>query len=152
MCLAFHSLGEFFADNVRLVDGTSVSEGRVEVYSNGAWGTVCDDSWNQNDATVVCRQLGYRGGMYVFKSNTVSSLSKQCTVIVWLKLKYYIFAALSFTGSASFGQGTGNIVLDDVACTGTEASLFDCPNSGLNIHNCGHSEDAGVVCMGTKET
>ena len=42
-------------------------------------------------------------------------------------------------------------MLDDVVCTGTEASLFDCPNSGLNIHNCGHSEDAGVVCMGTKD-
>ena len=82
-----------------------------------------------------------------------ASISRNAAaVIVWLKLKYYIFAAISFTGSASFGQGTGNIVLDDVACTGTEASLFDCPNRGLNIHNCGHSEDAGVVCMGTKET
>ncbi len=67
-----------------------------------------------------------------------------------MKLKYYIFAAISFTGSASFGQGTGNIVLDNVLCTGTEASLFDCPHNGLNVHNCGHSEDAGVVCMGTK--
>ena len=40
-------------------------------------------------------------------------------------------------------------MLDDLQCTGTEASLFDCPHSGVNIHNCDHSEDAGVRCMGT---
>ena len=47
-------------------------------------------------------------------------------------------------GSAYFGQGTGEIVRDDVACTGTESQLIDC--SASTTHNCGHSEDASVTC------
>ena len=44
---------------VRLVNGVTANEGRVEICINGVWGTVCDDLWTNNNAKVVCRQLGY---------------------------------------------------------------------------------------------
>ena len=100
---------------MRLVDGASDSEGRVEILYQGEWGTVCDDGWGIDDANVVCRSLGFSGAT----------------------------EAVSFAG---FGQGTGDIVLDDVSCSGTESSILDCGNAGLGINNCAHSEDAGVRC------
>ena len=44
---------------LRLENGASLNEGRVEVCKSGQWDTVCDDEWEDSDASVVCAQLGY---------------------------------------------------------------------------------------------
>ncbi|XP_076852115.1 uncharacterized protein LOC143504704 isoform X1 [Brachyhypopomus gauderio] len=100
---------------IRLVNSTTHCCGRVEIYYNGQWGTVCDDDWDMKDAEVVCRQLG-------------------CG------------QTLRAPTSAHFGQGREPTWLDDVQCKGTEIYLDHCSHGGYGVENCGHTEDAGVVC------
>ncbi|XP_027810516.2 macrophage scavenger receptor types I and II isoform X1 [Marmota flaviventris] len=52
---------------VRLVGGSGPHEGRVEIFHNGQWGTVCDDRWELRVGQVICRSLGYQGVQSVHK-------------------------------------------------------------------------------------
>ena len=61
----------------------------------------------------------------------------------------FIYVGAFARGEAFYGEGSGQILLDDVNCVGTEIQLLQCPHSGIGIHNCGHHEDAGVVCTPT---
>uniref|UniRef100_H3CEX2 SRCR domain-containing protein n=1 Tax=Tetraodon nigroviridis TaxID=99883 RepID=H3CEX2_TETNG len=114
-------------DKVRLTGGSRCS-GRVEIYHQDSWGTVCDDRWNLPNADVVCREV---------KCGT----------------------ALEAKKSAFFGEGKDRIWLDDVQCSGQELSILKCAHREFGENNCGHGEDAGVICSGkeykksiTKET
>ncbi|XP_078684952.1 uncharacterized protein LOC144918264 [Branchiostoma floridae x Branchiostoma belcheri] len=103
---------------VRLVDGSTPLEGRVEVrVGTRPFGTVCDDRWDLKDAQVVCGQLGFG-------------------------------KALAVKLGAHFGKGDGKILLDGVDCEGSETSLGDCHSAHFGHSDCSHKEDAGVVCEG----
>ena len=47
---------------------------------------------------------------------------------------------------SSFGGGNGRIILDDVVCSGNEQRLDNCSSRGIEVHDCEHSEDAGIIC------
>ncbi|XP_041455891.1 deleted in malignant brain tumors 1 protein-like [Lytechinus variegatus] len=105
--------------SVRVVNGPSREEGRVEVFYDGEWGTVCDDFWDDTDASVVCRMLG---------------LGDSGTAV----------------GCAIYGEGSGDIILDNVRCLGNETDLYSCPSNLPLHHDCAHSEDAGVRCSNSR--
>nr|XP_054765115.1 deleted in malignant brain tumors 1 protein-like [Lytechinus pictus] len=208
---------------VRLIGGSSNSEGRVEVLHDGSWGTVCDINWDLRDAKVVCRMLGFDGALeapgyaqfgqgsgpvlltYVSCEGTEENLSG-CTHAVigryscshsrdagavcfngapfqvqlvngsndfegrvevmyngswgticddeWdlrdarVVCKMLAFdGALDAPGSATFGQGSGNILLEDVSCESTYGDLADCYHRGVGVSNCRHEEDSGAICF-----
>ena len=53
---------------MRLVNGSGPHEGRVEVFHERRWGTVCDDVWDKTDGDVVCRMLGYQRAIEIHKT------------------------------------------------------------------------------------
>ncbi|EDO33055.1 predicted protein, partial [Nematostella vectensis] len=102
---------------VRLVGGRTPYEGRVEVFW-GVWGSVCDDHFDINDA---------HDGHVV------------CRMLGYKRAEKAL-------PRAAFGRGSGQIWLDDVQCSGRESSIDYCAHKPWGKHNCGHHEDAGVVC------
>ena len=59
--LIFHTSLAYEEGYIRLTGGQDFSEGRVEIFHDGVWGTVCDDDWDMNEAQVVCQQLNFTG-------------------------------------------------------------------------------------------
>ena len=54
--------------------------------------------------------------------------------------------AVSAPRIARFGRGSGEILLDDVGCSGSESTIVNCQYRGWGVEDCSHSEDASVIC------
>ncbi|XP_030838981.1 deleted in malignant brain tumors 1 protein [Strongylocentrotus purpuratus] len=104
--------------NIRLRDGPDPSQGRLELYLMGAWGTACLRNWTSIDSSVVCRKLGYLG------------------------------AADTLSGPTSYGKGTGLVLVQEPRCEGKESDLLQCDIAyPLGVTNCTHDEDVWVNCL-----
>ncbi|XP_067879352.1 deleted in malignant brain tumors 1 protein-like [Heterodontus francisci] len=101
---------------LRLVNGKHRCEGRVEVFYNGSWGTVCSENLDGPVAEMICKQL-------------------QCGRLEFIRY-----------GAGIFGEGTGPIWLDGMDCVSHESTLWQCQSDPWGKNECEHREDAGVVC------
>jgi len=105
---------------VRLVGGNSYKEGRVEVNYNGEWGTVCDNGWDDTDAGVVCKQLGFGSSGQSF----IGAYFGKGTGPIWLN-------NMVCTGSELTLASCGHLGIN-------------------LTKGCSHKEDAAVKCHGTQ--
>ena len=99
--------------------GPNYVEGRIEIYHDGQWGTICDHYFdlNHKGANVVCRMMGYDFGLpgHEYKQKYLGNSPK-----MWL---------------------------DDVKCEGTETDIRDCPHRDWGSHNCNTlTENSAIRC------
>ena len=97
--------------------------------SGNTWGSICSDFFDDNDARVACKQLGYSSQGFMISMNDF--------------LKYVSL------GSIAVGYIRDLVVplhINDLNCTGNEAAIEDCPSNGLPKYNCDENHDAAISC------
>ena len=100
------------------------------------------------DIYVIRARIAYMN--YTKKLRIFNILNLFCVVYIY---RYFsvVCRAMGFGFGqarccAEFGQGDGDILMSNLQCTGSEASLSECPFDGWGVHQCSHEEDAGVFC------
>lgn len=110
--------------DLRLLQGetadSTFTAGRLEIYINSTWGSICADNFDMDEANVACRQLGYQGAI-----STETSFH------------------------TPYGRGTeGPIWLDEVGCEDESIQhILSCANIGIGEHDCDHFSDVAVTCI-----
>ena len=117
----FYIYSKFLELSIKLgVPLISNGTGRVEVFHAGQWGTICDDSWDINDAQVACRQLGYPGALKALSGGEVPYGSGK----IWLDELYC-------TGNESNLSSCHRIVWGRHACSHSEDAGVQCILRGI---------------------
>ncbi|XP_062293821.1 deleted in malignant brain tumors 1 protein-like [Scomber scombrus] len=217
-CDHHEDAGIICSETIRLSNGTDRCSGSLQVFHDSQWGRICDNNWSQKDTAMVCRELACGDpkktreipefgnnselkGYTSTCSGNVSSIN-QCTLDInqgrcrgvsiacqgnpplrlangtdrcsgrveilhdgqwgtvcddeWDIRDAQVVCRAMDCGtaqtskpSAFFGMGAGPIWLDDVGCIGNETSLLHCRRPSFGENNCGHGEDAGVMCSAT---
>ena len=135
----------FFADcrdgDVRIVGGASPTEGTVLVCYNNLWGMITENGWGDNDAAVVCRQLGYSGE----GNNDVILI-----VNMYMSNMKHV-GALAYAGSRFGKPSNMTIQASDVTCEGHERALSECSLTNFQLEAgkmmMSQVEVAGVSCQ-----
>uniref|UniRef100_A0A8C9Y7G8 SRCR domain-containing protein n=1 Tax=Sander lucioperca TaxID=283035 RepID=A0A8C9Y7G8_SANLU len=120
-CSPGKAVGLTCSDSVRLVNGTSLCSGRLEVKTNQStqhWSSVCEDDFDQQDAEVVCRELG-------------------C-------------GAPSILQGALYGEVEPPMRTKEFQCGGHESALLDCRSSGSDRNTCSPGKAVGLTCSGRR--
>ncbi|CAB3993318.1 deleted in malignant brain tumors 1 -like, partial [Paramuricea clavata] len=106
--------------------------GRVEVLHNGKWGTICDDSWDINDARVACRQLGYTNAVKALKGGDVPHGTGQ----IWLDDVGCTGSEQSLTNCSHSGWGAHNCDHGEDAGVECLPEVDECSHE---LDNCGNN-------------
>ncbi|CAH2299029.1 lysyl oxidase homolog 3 isoform X1 [Pelobates cultripes] len=166
-------------ETIRLKGGSRPGEGRVEILKNGQWGTVCDDRWDLQAASVVCRELGFGSakealtgarmgqGMGPIHMNEVRCTGLESSIwdcqyknITEEDCKHTEDAAvkcnspyMGYERTETWYWDASNVtqmVLSGVRCSGNEMSLQQCTHHGtVSCKNTGTRHAAGVICSET---
>ena len=118
---------------VRLQGGDYSNEGRVEVYCNGQWGTICSTGFGTTDANTICKQLGYDS---YYRYNHLPMLV--------INFNNFIFNLYIFRSSVTSNQpiwSTNMYSTSSDRCYGTRNN---CPSS--SVTTCSHSNDVTISC------
>ena len=100
---------------------------------HGGWGSICRDFWNNEDASVVCRQLGYSPyGKYTIMSIAIYN---DC-----------LLTGAIGPSATYYSSNTGSHKMIDVNCTGDENNIVSCPYNGYTSYPCSLGRDANVFC------
>lgn len=135
---------------VRLVARDSLASGQVEVCEDSTWGRACSSGWDQNEASVVCRQLGF----------TVAGRSVAKGRLVSCEFSFFFCNSAGSQFHQVLGHPPHPILLNNLNCSGLESSLLDCPvlEPGPLKRQvppeepmiCPSGNEAGVRCAGTR--